>query len=121
VYYKQLRTYCVELDTDEFNLYFLIWKRAIASQCRPAILRKTLVVTQSGELLWQARGQVVEFLGYARYWSNLSKDTILPYLQQGQMLTLENAGHEKKQTQPPPRLRTLLDIFSKSGCFLKLC
>jgi DNA topoisomerase-1 len=107
----------VELATDEFNLYVLIWKRAIASQCRPAILRKTLVVTQSGELLWQARGQVVEFLGYARYWSNLSKDTILPNLQQGQILTLENAGHEKKQTQPPPRYSEpkLVQLMERKG------
>jgi DNA topoisomerase-1 len=29
-----------ELPTDEFNLYVMIWKRAIASQCRPAQLRK---------------------------------------------------------------------------------
>jgi DNA topoisomerase I len=93
----------VQLTADEFSLYVLIWKRAMASQCCPAQLRKTLIITQSGQLLWQARGQVVEFLGYARYWSNLSKDTILPNLQKGQMLTLENAGHEKKQTQPPPR------------------
>ncbi|MBW4632047.1 MAG: type I DNA topoisomerase [Iphinoe sp. HA4291-MV1] len=107
----------VELSADEFNLYVLIWKRAIASQCRPAQLRKTLIITQSGELLWQARGQVVEFLGYARYWSNLSKDTILPNLQQGQMLTLENAGHEKKQTQPPPRYSEpkLVQLMERKG------
>lgn len=86
----------IELSTDEFNLYVMIWKRAIASQCRPAQLRKTVVITQSGQILWQARGQVVEFLGYTRYWPNLSKDTLLPTLQQGQMVTLENAGHEKK-------------------------
>jgi DNA topoisomerase-1 len=107
----------VELSADEFSLYVLIWKRAIASQCRPAQLRKTLVITQSGELLWQARGQVVEFLGYTRYWQNLSKDTILPNLQQGQMLTLENAGHEKKQTQPPPRYSEpkLVQLMERKG------
>ncbi len=107
----------VELTADEFNLYVLIWKRAIASQCRPAILRKTLVVTQSGDLLWQARGQIVEFLGYTRYWSNLSKDTILPNLQKGQMLTLENAAHEKKQTQPPPRYSEpkLVQLMERKG------
>ncbi|MDJ0620487.1 MAG: type I DNA topoisomerase [Calothrix sp. MO_192.B10] len=107
----------VELSPDEFNLYVLIWKRAIASQCRPAQLRKTLVITQSGEILWQARGQVVEFLGYARYWPNLSKDTILPNLQQGQMLTLKDAGHEKKQTQPPPRYSEpkLVQLMERKG------
>lgn len=107
----------VELSTDEFNLYVLIWKRAIASQCRSAQLRKTLVITQSGSLLWQARGQVIEFLGYARYWSNLSKDTILPNLHHLQMLTLENAGHEQKQTQPPPRYSEpkLVQLMERKG------
>ncbi|MEM9928040.1 MAG: type I DNA topoisomerase [Cyanobacteria bacterium P01_D01_bin.50] len=107
----------VELSADEFNLYVMIWKRAVASQCRPAELRKTLVITQSGEILWQARGQVVEFLGYAKYWSNLSKDTILPNLQQGQILTLENAGHEKKKTQPPPRYSEpkLVQLMERKG------
>jgi DNA topoisomerase I len=107
----------VQLTADEFSLYVLIWKRAMASQCCPAQLRKTLIITQSGQLLWQARGQVVEFLGYARYWSNLSKDTILPNLQKGQMLTLENAGHEKKQTQPPPRYSEpkLVQLMERKG------
>lgn len=107
----------VELSADEFNLYVLIWKRAIASQCRPAKLRKTLVITQSGQILWQARGQVIEFYGYARYWSNLSKDTILPNLQQGQMLTLEDAGHDKKKTQPPPRYSEpkLVQLMERKG------
>lgn len=107
----------VELSSDEFNLYVMIWKRAVASQCRSAQLRKTVVITQSGEILWQARGQVVEFLGYAKYWSNLSKDTILPNLQKGQILTLENAGHEKKKTQPPPRYSEpkLVQLMERKG------
>ncbi|WP_414753351.1 type I DNA topoisomerase [Anabaena sp. CCY 9910] len=107
----------IELSTDEFNLYVMIWKRAIASQCRPAQLRKTVVITQSGQILWQARGQVVEFLGYTRYWPNLSKDTLLPTLQQGQMVSLENAGHEKKQTQPPPRYSEpkLVQLMERKG------
>ncbi|MEL6164579.1 MAG: type I DNA topoisomerase, partial [Cyanobacteria bacterium J06628_3] len=107
----------VELSADEFSLYVLIWKRAVASQCRPAQLRKTLVIIKSGEILWQARGQIVEFLGYAKYWANLSKDTLLPTLEQGQILTLENAGHDKKQTQPPPRYSEpkLVQLMERKG------
>jgi DNA topoisomerase I len=107
----------LELTGDEFDLYVMIWKRAIASQCRPAQLRKTLVVIQSGEVLWQARGQVMEFLGYTRYWANISKDTILPNLQQGQILNLVDAGHEKKQTQPPPRYSEpkLVQLMERKG------
>ena len=107
----------VELSPDEFSLYVLIWKRAVASQCRPAQLRKTLVIIKSGEILWQARGQVVEFLGYAKYWANLSKDTLLPTLEQGQILTIENAGHDKKQTHPPPRYSEpkLVQLMERKG------
>ena len=107
----------VELDAMEFNLYVMIWKRAIASQCCSARLRKTRIVTQSGSILWQARGQVVEFLGYARYWSNLSKDSVLPNVQQGQTLTLDNAGDEQKQTQPPPRYSEpkLVQLMERKG------
>ncbi|BAZ39527.1 DNA topoisomerase I [Calothrix sp. NIES-4101] len=107
----------LELLPDEFNLYVLIWKRAVASLCRPAQLRKTVILTQSGQVLWQARGQVVEFFGYAKYWLNLSKDSILPIVQQGQMLTLADAGHEKKKTQPPPRYSEpkLVQLMEKKG------
>jgi DNA topoisomerase-1 len=86
------------LPPDEFNLYAMIWKRAIASQCKSAQLRKTQVITSSGNLLWQVLGQMIEFYGYVRYWNNLSKDSVLPALQQGQSLTLDNAAYEKKQT-----------------------
>ncbi|AFZ57860.1 type I DNA topoisomerase [Anabaena cylindrica FACHB-243] len=106
-----------ELPEDEFNLYVMIWKRAIASQCRPAQVRKTLIITKSGNILWQARGQVIEFYGYAKYWPNLSKDAVLPVLQQGQILTLENAGHDQKQTQPPPRYSEpkLVQLMERKG------
>ena len=107
----------VELPEDEFNLYVMIWKRAIASQCRPAQLRKTLVITKSGNIFWQARGQVIEFYGYAKYWLNLSKDAVLPLLQQGQKLNLEKAGHDQKQTQPPPRYSEpkLVQLMERKG------
>ena len=106
-----------ELPEDEFNLYVMIWKRAIASQCRPAQLRKTLVITKSGNIFWQARGQVIEFYGYAKYWLNLSKDAVLPLLQQGQKLNLEKAGHDQKQTQPPPRYSEpkLVQLMERKG------
>ncbi|MBD2359838.1 type I DNA topoisomerase [Anabaena minutissima FACHB-250] len=107
----------IELPADEFNLYVMIWKRAVASQCRSAQLRKTQVVTQSGNLLWQARGQIIEFYGYAKYWNNLSKDSVLPSVQQGQALNLENANFEQKQTQPPPRYSEpkLVQLMERKG------
>ncbi len=92
-----------DLSAEEFGLYLLIWKRALASQCQSARLLKTRLVTQSGEVYWQAQGQVLQFPGYSRYWPNLSDDAQLPTLRQGQSLQLHQAGHEKKRTQPPSR------------------
>ena len=67
-----------ELSTDAFNLYVMIWKRAIASQCKPAQVQQTNINTQSGSVCWQTKGQVVIFLGYTRYWKNLKADAELP-------------------------------------------
>ena len=92
-----------KLSDEECSLYSLIWNRALASQCQNAQLQKTRIVTQSGTVLWQARGQVVAFFGYTRYWNDLAADSQLPSVQQRQTLTPKYAGCEKKQTQPPSR------------------
>ncbi len=106
-----------KLSEDEAKLYSLIWCRAIASQCKNAQLQKTRIVTQSGTAFWQARGQVVAFAGYTRYWNDLSKDSQLPTVKQQQILRLKDAGSEKKQTQPPPRYTEpkLVQVMEKKG------
>ncbi|MGB3786641.1 MAG: type I DNA topoisomerase [Phormidesmis sp.] len=111
---QQLRP---SLSADAANLYELIWNRAVASQCCPARLRKTRIVTQSGEAYWEARGQVVEFAGYTRYWNNLSADSQLPTLQLRQSVRLKQAQAEQKQTQPPPRYTEpkLVQLMEKKG------
>jgi DNA topoisomerase I len=102
---------------DEARLYELIWNRAVASQCRPAQLAKTRIVTQSGEVFWEARGQVLIVPGYTVYWNNISDDNELPNVQQGQAVTLKQAAAEKKQTQPPPRYTEpkLVQLMERKG------
>jgi len=111
---ESLRT---QVNADEAKLYELIWNRTVASQCCPARLRKRRVITKSASLHWEAKGQVVEFPGYTRYWNNLSSDTQLPPLQQGQPLTLKQAAADKKQTQPPPRYTEpkLVQLMERKG------
>jgi reverse gyrase len=36
-----------EIESAEFNLYLLIWKRAIASQCQSALINKTMELVNS--------------------------------------------------------------------------
>lgn len=92
-----------KLSQEEAQLYSLIWNRAIASQCRPAQLQKTRIVSKSSAAFWQARGQVVVLPGYTSYWNDLATDSQLPTVQQGQQLTLKNASSEKKRSSPPSR------------------
>ena len=105
------------LSSDAVKLYELIWNRAVASQCCPARLQKTRVVTQAGETYWEARGQVVEFAGYTRYWNNLSADSQLPTLTQGQAVTASQVQADQKQTQPPPRYTEpkLVQLMERKG------
>lgn len=106
-----------ELDEQQFQLYLIIWMRSVASLCKPAQLLQTKIISQSGDVKWLAKGQVVQFKGYTKYWNNISNDTVLPTVQQGQSLTLDKAGHDKKQTQPPPRYTEpkLVQAMEKKG------
>lgn len=106
-----------QLSAEQAKLYELIWNRTVASQCCAARLRKTRVVTQSGSAYWEARGQVLEFPGYTRYWNNLSADAQLPPLQPEQPLTLKQSKADKKQTQPPPRYTEpkLVQLMERKG------
>lgn len=54
------------LDTDQYRLYTLIWKRAIASQMENAILESTLINigNQKKTIIFGANGSVIKFLGF---------------------------------------------------------
>jgi DNA topoisomerase I len=107
----------LNLASDEAKLYDLIWQRSVASQCAPAQLQKTRVMTRAGETHWEARGQVLTFAGYTKYWNNISADNQLPKLERGQALNLKKAESEAKQTQPPPRYTEpkLVQLMERKG------
>lgn len=106
-----------KLNGDQFALYRLIWERAIASQCKPARLAKSLVETNAGETTWIARGSRVVEPGYLRFWKNIEDDRELPLLQKGQTLGVKEIKVEKKTTQPPSRYSEakLVQLMEKLG------
>jgi len=102
---------------DGDKLYDLIWRRSLASLCAAAQIRKTQILTQSGEVYWRSRGQVLEFPGYTRYWNNLKADQQLPPVQAGQGVQCLQAQADQKQTQPPPRYTEpkLVQLMERKG------
>jgi DNA topoisomerase I len=97
-----------DLSDEEYKVYSLIWRRAVASLCSPAILDKTRIIIQSGEILWEARGSILLEPGYTWCWDDISKDTQLPLLKRGQQVQPLKIAGEKKQTKPPTRYTSQL-------------
>lgn len=102
---------------EAIKLYDLIWRRAIATQAAPALVAKTKVLLQSGTTNWEARGQVLTFPGYTKYWNNLSGDSVLPVVKEGQMMTSAKVQADKKRTSPPGRFSEprLIQEMEKKG------
>ena len=99
------------LDTDEFRLYDLIWKRAIASQMEAARLEQTTIeiASQDDKTGLRATGSVVVFDGFLKLYTEGRDDseeegeTRLPKVEAGSGADVKDAKTEQHFTQPPPR------------------
>ncbi len=105
------------LSRDQHLLYKLIWERAMASQCKPALLAKTLIEICAEKTLWTARGSRVVDAGYLKFWNNIEEDHFLPQVKVGQILNLQKIKIEKKTTQSPSRCSEakLIQLMEKNG------
>ena len=110
---EKMRAY---LDHDQFRLYELIWKRAMASQFASAQLDQTAIELGSADSkhTMRATGSVIVFDGFLNLYFESrddeqdkepkdSKDTILPALTIGEAMRLDKVTPEQHFTQPPPR------------------
>ena len=102
------------LDKDQYRLYELIWKRAIACQMQPAVFdRLTLDISTSKEdYLFRATGQTLKFPGFiALYVEGVddpeeekeNDESLLPSLDKGQALGVKTITPFQHFTQPPAR------------------
>lgn len=53
-----------ELDSDQFRLFELIWKRTIASQMADARGRRIMIAVEGGEAVFQVSGKTIDFPGF---------------------------------------------------------
>jgi DNA topoisomerase-1 len=99
------------LSKEELNLYTLIWNRFVACQMEPARLKQTTIDITAKESIFRATGQVVEFDGFIRvYTEGLDEapaaddeERTLPDLAPGDRLALKGLTPAQHFTQPPPR------------------
>ena len=102
------------LSADEFNLYDLIWKRALSSQMENAIVNQVSVeIVSSDEMAqFKSTGSTVGFDGFLKiYVESTDNDGVdadkksnkLPELSEGEKLNLLNILTNQHFTQPPAR------------------
>lgn len=99
------------LEKDELALYELIWKRALASQMKEAILSLTGADISAGPYIFRATGKEVKFDGFTKIYTEGSPEKIaeekkeqkLPALSENDKCELIKLDPQQKFTKPPAR------------------
>ena len=94
------------LSQDQFRLYELIWKRAMASQMTSAQFDTVAADIAMGEGVFRATGQTLAFPGFLAVYHDTEEDeedAKLPPLKEGEDLPVDKLYGEQHFTQPPPR------------------
>jgi DNA topoisomerase-1 len=115
------------LNTSQFRLYDLVWKRMVASQMAAALFDNTTVDIEAKDhrdYLLRTAASVNTFPGFITLYSE-GKDeaeeeggkNILPHLEKGEELRLLGLFPEQRFTQPPPRYTeaTLVKTLEQYG------
>lgn len=117
----QVRPY---LDDDQFRLYELIWKRAVACQMENAVLDQASIdiAPANKEVVLRATGSVLVFDGFLKLYQETREDSSdsektektgdadpaeqdqkLPKMNEGEALNRQGVDSEQHFTKPPPR------------------
>ncbi len=102
------------LNDDQFKLYDLIWKRAVASQMNSAELERTTIEIASADrtLGLRAVGTVVIFAGFLKLYEEGRDEPAddkdddakrLPRVAKGERLERKDVRPDQHFTEPPPR------------------
>lgn len=91
------------LSSDELKLYKLIYNRFMACQMTEAQLESQTILFKGEKCTFKASGRKLLFDGFYKVTGYNEKDKLLPELEQGQMVTLDNIKKEQHFTEPPSR------------------
>lgn len=118
------------LTEAEEQLFSLISRRFLASQCKPALFERTVVLLRAGSLHLVASGRVPKFESFLRYLAEDEStaeaktgddagdaEVKLPRLQERQQVTLRDVAEKGDETKPPTRFSqaTLVKAMESSG------
>lgn len=94
------------MEEDAKRLYDLIWQRFLACQTSDAQFTSTSIKVQADEFELRTRGRVIRFDGHLKLLPTMGKgdeDILLPDVQEGQELDLNELESKQRFTKPAPR------------------
>jgi DNA topoisomerase-1 len=100
------------LNPEQFKLYSLIWKRAVASQMQHALIDTVAIdFNCEGNNIFRANGSTIKHPGFMSVYlegiddkeDGDGKENILPPLTEGQCVQLDSITPSQHFTEPPPR------------------
>lgn len=111
------------LSKDQFKLYKLIWNRFIASQMSAAVYDTMSVDIAAGKYIFRTNGSQLSFSGFMTIYiegkddNTREKDTILPSLEEGEVLDINKLIDKQHFTSPPARFTeaTLVKTLEELG------
>lgn len=95
-----------KLSKDQLKLYALIWKRAAATQMKPAAVQTINLEIKGGEALFKASGGTIKDKGFLEAYEHYSVklgENIDPKYSENDNLTAENLEGHQHFTKPPAR------------------
>lgn len=109
------------LTPQQYKLYNLIWKRAMASQMEAAILDTISIDVDAkngkNNYILRANGSRIKFEGFLKVYNGKIQETILPELEEGEKLDLVKLTPSQHFTQPPARYNeaSLIKALEEDG------
>lgn len=100
------------LDTDQYKLYNLIWKRALASQMIDATLHTVTVDLSADNHIFRANGSTIVDPGFMTVYQegvddkkkdDTEDEKLLPPLKEGEIVDVKDITGKQHFTEPPPR------------------
>lgn len=107
------------LKRDEYRLYKMIWERTVAFFMEQSIHNTLNITLDSGGNTFKANGSILDFDGFLKVYSyaSTSKDTLLPEVNVGDELKINEINPKQHFTQPPPRFTeaSLVKLMEELG------
>ncbi|SFV90311.1 DNA topoisomerase I [hydrothermal vent metagenome] len=101
------------LTPDELKLYRLIYNRFLACQMTEAVLESQSILFKGQKCIFKASGRKLIFDGFYKVAGYGEKDKLLPELEEGTAVSLDEIKQEQHFTEPPAR-------YNEAGLIKKL-